>query len=228
MKKNLSITAFSMLLAAAFITGCSKDDTTPPVITLSGSSSVELVLNSPYTELGATANDAEDGAVTVSTSGSVNKDLVWPYVITYTATDKAGNTASETRNVRVYNQGETFAGTYNVIDSIVGTTLVYPYTQVIRVDSAVNNRIRFNKFGDYANNTNITATASGATFDIPFQTGLNIGTGSGCNVSDHTFQSVSNSFGTITNGFRFQYVDAIINGGTCNGSVSVNSNWVRQ
>jgi hypothetical protein len=229
MRKNLLIAASCIVLGGALITGCSKDDTSAPVISLNGSSSVTSVLNTAYTDPGATATDDEDGAITVTSSGTVNKDKVGTYVITYSAIDKAGNQASATRSVRVYNEGETFAGTYNVVDSIVGTALVYPYTQTISVDSTVNKKIHFNKFGNYANNTGITATSSGTTFDLPFQTATNIGSGSGtCDVGDHTFQGVANTFGTITNGFRFQYVDAVINGGSCNGSVTVNSNWVKQ
>lgn len=232
MRKNLILAASCLFLAGSLLTGCSKDDTTPPVITINGNSSVESILNQAYTDAGATASDDEDGTLTVTTSGTVNKDLAGSYVITYTATDKAGNQGSATRTVRVYNQAEVFAGTYNVVDSFPGTSLApYPYTQTIRVDSVTNLKLKFNKFADYANNTNIIANANSSvtSFDIPFQTAANIGTGTGCNVADHTFQSTANSFSRISSTtFRFTYVDAIINGGTCNASTTVNSYWVKQ
>lgn len=229
MKRNLLFAASCVLLAGSILTGCSKDDTTPPVITLTGASSINHVLNTAYTDAGATANDDEDGSIQVVTSGTVNKDLVGTYTITYTATDKAGNQSSATRSVRVYNEAEGFAGNYNVIDSIVGTTLVYPFTQTIRVDSTTNNRIRFNKFGDYANNTNIYAVRIGTKFEIPSQSAANIGSGSNpCNIADHTFQSDVATFTNLTStNFRFQYTDAVTTSG-CTGSVQVNSNWTKQ
>lgn len=233
MKKNLLIAASCLMIGGALLTGCSKDDTTPPVITLNGSSSVDLILNSAYTDQGATASDDEDGTITPIVSGSVNKDKVGSYVITYTATDKAGNQSSATRTVRVYNQAEVFAGNYNVVDSFPGTSVApYPYTQIISVDSTTNLRLKFNKFADYANNTGITATAASnlQSFDISLQTALAIGSGSGsCSIVDHRFNMNTGSFVKISATiFRFQYNDEIINSGTCNGSTTVNSYWVKQ
>ncbi|MGH1486824.1 MAG: immunoglobulin-like domain-containing protein, partial [Cellvibrionaceae bacterium] len=76
-------------------------DTTPPVITLNGAASITLTEGDSYTDAGATAIDARDGAVAVSSSGSVNTNAAGTYIITYTATDAAGNTATATRTVIV-------------------------------------------------------------------------------------------------------------------------------
>ena len=57
-----------------------------------------------YTELGATATDAEDGDLTASIviTGNVNADVVGTYTVRYNVTDSAGNAAAEvTRTVRV-------------------------------------------------------------------------------------------------------------------------------
>jgi hypothetical protein len=76
-------------------------DTTPPVITLNGASSITLECGvNTYTEAGATAVDDCDGAVSVVRSGSV-QDEPGTYTITYTATDASGNTATATRTVQV-------------------------------------------------------------------------------------------------------------------------------
>ena len=71
-------------------------DRTPPVITLVGSATVNHEQGTTYTDQGATATDAVDGSVPVSTSGSVGTDA-GTYTITYSATDSSGNTATATR-----------------------------------------------------------------------------------------------------------------------------------
>jgi len=76
-------------------------DTTAPVITLNGESSLILSAGTAYVDLGATANDATDGDVTVFTTGAVNSDVVSSYTLTYSASDAAGNNTSVTRTVNV-------------------------------------------------------------------------------------------------------------------------------
>ncbi len=76
-------------------------DVTPPVITLNGEANMTLEQNATYTEPGAVAVDSVDGRVPVSISGIVNTATVGHYVVTYSATDRAGNQARVTRNVAV-------------------------------------------------------------------------------------------------------------------------------
>ena len=76
-------------------------DTTPPTITLNGDATVSLVVGGSFTDPGATATDSVDGAVSVSTTGSVDTGTVGSYTLTYTATDTRGNTSSITRTVHV-------------------------------------------------------------------------------------------------------------------------------
>jgi len=71
-------------------------DTTPPVITLNGASSMTIEKGGVYTELGATTNE---GAI--STSGSVDTSTIGVYTITYSATDNAGNSANKARTINV-------------------------------------------------------------------------------------------------------------------------------
>ncbi|PKF63475.1 hypothetical protein CW745_01095 [Psychromonas sp. psych-6C06] len=78
-----------------------KKDTTAPVITITGANPLKHAYGSDYVELGATALDAVDGVVEVSVEGGVNIDMMNDYIITYTATDKAGNKATEKRTVSV-------------------------------------------------------------------------------------------------------------------------------
>lgn len=78
-----------------------SEDLTPPVITLQGVNPVSIPQGSVYTDKGATAIDDVDGAVTVSTSGTVNTEDVGTYTITYNAEDDAGNSTSKTRVVNI-------------------------------------------------------------------------------------------------------------------------------
>lgn len=78
-------------------------DTTAPVIALVGADTLTLDKGTPYVELGATAQDAEDGDITslIVTTGTVDTGLIGTYTITYTVTDAAGNSASVMRTVIV-------------------------------------------------------------------------------------------------------------------------------
>lgn len=56
-------------------------DTTLPVISLNGSSSVTVIQNETYSDAGATATDDRDGTVVVTTTGSVKTSTVGTYTI---------------------------------------------------------------------------------------------------------------------------------------------------
>jgi hypothetical protein len=224
----LSMLSVSMILSIVFLSSCSKDDTTPPVITLLGDASLEISLNTAsWADPGATASDDEDGTLTVTSdysSTNPNLNQVGTYTITYTATDAAGNVGSALRTIRVKNDAEGFAGDYNVHDTVPG--FVFNYTQTITVDETLNNRIHFSKFADYANNTGIYATRlANGSLEIPLQTATNIGTGTGCNVSDHQFSSVS--YTAIADGFILVYTDAVVTSG-CTGSTTGTATYTRQ
>ena len=176
MKKQLLLSATILLSAGIlFFTGCKKDDTSGPVITLNGSATEQSILNVAYTDPGATAEDNEDGVVAVTVSGKVDKDMAGPYTITYTASDAAGNTTTATRVVTVYNEASALAGNYQVYDSC-GVGAVYNYAQVITASTTLNKRILFNKFADYKNNTSIYADVTATTINLPAQTATAIGT----------------------------------------------------
>lgn len=75
-------------------------DTTPPVITLLGESPMSIEQGQEYEEPGATAEDDVDGVVDVTIEGSVD-DEPGDYVISYSASDTAGNRATAERIVTV-------------------------------------------------------------------------------------------------------------------------------
>ena len=76
-------------------------DRLAPAINLNESSVVRLVVGEAYTDAGATALDNIDGDITVTTSGTVDAGTPGEYTLTYTATDQAGNTTTETRTIIV-------------------------------------------------------------------------------------------------------------------------------
>lgn len=81
----------------------SVNDTTPPVLTLTGGNQVTLGQGQTYAELGVSAQDNVDGDISsqVQVSGTVNINQTGDYVLTYQVSDAAGNQASATRTVTV-------------------------------------------------------------------------------------------------------------------------------
>jgi predicted outer membrane repeat protein len=75
-------------------------DTTPPTITVNGPNPMTVECHTSFSDPGATANDSCAGSVAVTSSGSVNPNVVGTYTITYTATDGT-NTVTATRTVNV-------------------------------------------------------------------------------------------------------------------------------
>ncbi len=74
-------------------------DTTAPVITLNGASTINIDEGDTYNELGATT---DDGSTVVIDSSNVDTVNAGTYTVTYNATDAAGNVATEvTRTVIV-------------------------------------------------------------------------------------------------------------------------------
>lgn len=80
-------------------------DTTIPVITLNGSSVIDLTEGDAYSELGATASDNIDGDITANivTGGDVvDTNTAGTYLVTYNVSDASGNLANQvTRTVNI-------------------------------------------------------------------------------------------------------------------------------
>ncbi len=78
-------------------------DVTPPELVLLGEASLEIEAEEEYREEGCRAMDDCDGDLSgqVVAEGSVDNSAPGVYTVTYTVSDKAGNTASLTRQVTV-------------------------------------------------------------------------------------------------------------------------------
>ena len=76
-------------------------DTTPPVVTVSGVAEQTVECHASFSDDGATASDTCAGTLTVATTGTVDPNTVGDYILTYTAADVSGNSATNTRLVHV-------------------------------------------------------------------------------------------------------------------------------
>jgi len=127
-------------------------DTTVPVITLTGSSTINLIIAASYTDAGATASDNIDGDITshiVVAGDIVNTALAGTYVITYNVSDAHSNAAVQV------------ARTVNVSAApIVTHTLTYTASANGTITGSVSQTVN-----DGTSGTAVTAVAnSGAHF----------------------------------------------------------------
>jgi len=154
-------------------------DTTPPTITLTGSSTILHELATPYTDQGATANDNTDGDITLSIvvgGDTVNINAVGIYSITYNVVDAAGNAAAPiTRIVDIADRTApviTLAGA-NPLDHEVGTIFVDPgasATDIIEGDLSasigVTGTVDANTIGTYSLNYNVSDSSSNSAITV--------------------------------------------------------------
>jgi uncharacterized repeat protein (TIGR01451 family) len=80
-------------------------DTTPPVVTLQGSGTIVVLLNTSFIDPGAKWVDVIDGSGVANMSGSVNISVTGSYIITYTYTDAAGNTGNTVARTVIVTEG---------------------------------------------------------------------------------------------------------------------------
>jgi hypothetical protein len=227
----MRILSFCIIL---FLVSCAKEgdkdrDIAPPIVSINGSSPVNIFLNSVYTDQGATANDAVDGPVSVTadtSSTNPNADSIGTYTVKYTAKDNAGNKGYGYRTVIVENASSSYAGNYFV--TVMSATDTFTYNEIVWIDHNINNRIHFNDFGNFSNNSHISADIINGTMIVPQQYAINIGNDQGgqCDVCNHTFQSTSCTIDP--NGFTIIYDDQVTSPGLCSGTVSYTAVFIKQ
>lgn len=177
-KQILALSAFVMIGSALFMTGCSEDDTTAPVITILGDNPTVSLLNVTYVDAGATATDEKDGNLTSSivTTNEVNSTMAGSYQVNYSVSDEAGNAAIESRDVYVVD----LSGTYAVVDECPPSA-PSNYSDVLTVTGGTN--INWAKFANYQNGS-VNGTISGSTVTVPSQT---VACGAPGSVANRTF-----------------------------------------
>ena len=139
-------------------------DATIPVITLIGSSEVNINVGDVYSDAGATAQDNFDGDLTndIVTNNSVDTSVAGSYTVTYNVNDAAGNSANEV--VRSVNVLEPSLGCMSGISS-------FPYLEGFENSlggwtQASNDDINWsiNSNGTASNNTGPNSAAQGAYY----------------------------------------------------------------
>jgi hypothetical protein len=158
--------------------GAGVADTTAPVITLNGASTINLNVGDTYNELGATATDNIDGNLTSSivVTGSVNTSAVGTYTLNYNVSDAAGNTATQvSRTVNVsdgtapvislvgastinLNVGDA----YNELGATATDNVDGNLTSSIVISGTVNTAVA----GTYTRNYNVSDTAGNAAAQV--------------------------------------------------------------
>jgi len=159
-------------IAVLSFSACKEVDEIPPVITLIGPDSVIHVLNQPYIDQGAKALDDLEGDITskLYIKVNVNENKVGDYSVNFRVVDESGNEAAPvSRFVRVVNTSWKYSGLYDGYE-----TGVFPlqdecsYTSFVRIDSAVNDRIIFERFA-CDTLVNCIADISDTIIILPFQ-----------------------------------------------------------
>lgn len=220
MKKiTLLFAIFAIVASATFFTSCEVEDITKPVITLTDGEDVDVILGSTWDDPGYTATDDEDGDLTnsVVVEGVVNTNLTGTYEVTYTVTDVAGNVGTATRNVRVYNQVEDWAGTYSAVDSEDGNT--YPAeTRTVNFSTTVNKRLFFIKFSGRTDADPYgDVNTSAETVSMPSQDFMSGAAGSQQNMS----YAGSANLNSTTQVMNWTYTVALVGGSTTTNGTSV-------
>ena len=171
-------------------------DTEAPVIKLTGSSTVDLVVGATYTEAGATVTDNKDTALTATIAGAVDTATAATYTVTYNVTDAAGNAATEvTRTVNV--TVATVADTEAPVITLTGSSTVDLVVGDTYTDAGAT--VTDNK------DTGLTVTVIGATIDTSaagtYEITYNVTDAAG-NIADEKTRTV-----TVTDAVRFEAND---------------------
>jgi len=114
-----------------------ENDLTPPVITLNGESSVDVLLHDIYEEEGANATDNIDGNVSVLITGAVDIHNVGTYIIRYAAFDTTGNEAQINRTVNVVEEGDTLNATSHVLKTAYFSKREFEGNVIFSVDTSL-------------------------------------------------------------------------------------------
>ena len=175
MKKHLlAIASVAMIAGAISFSSCKKDDTTPPTITVSGGNSARtqslpaIAGQGTWTNPSATANDDKDGDISskITVSGTVDPNTEGTYTLTYSVSDAAGNTATQSITVNIVNDADFLNGAYGAHDTCQ-VTAPFNYNPTVNVSTTVNNALVINNFGAFGTGININGTLSGSNITIP-------------------------------------------------------------
>jgi len=154
------------------------EDTTIPVITITGDATVTVQVGDTYSDAGATALDNYDGDITSSivTVNNVDTDVVGQYTITYNVSDSSSNTATEvTRTVNVVDTTIpviTITGDATVTVQVgdtysdAGATALDNYDGDITEDIVTVNNVDTDVVGQYTITYNVSDSSSNTATEV--------------------------------------------------------------
>ncbi|MEY8849392.1 immunoglobulin-like domain-containing protein [Psychroserpens sp. XS_ASV72] len=219
----------------------SGPDTEAPVITLNGTSTVNLNIGDTYTELGATATDNVDGNLTSSIvigGDTVNTSIPDTYVVTYNVSDAAGNAASEVIRTVIVNPDTTAPVitlngastiTLNVGDTYVeqGATAVDNWDGDLTSSIVISGSVNTSVAGTYFVNYNVSDSSGNAanqvtrTVNVTADTTPPVIVLNGASVINLLVGDTYNEQGaTATDNLDGDLTSSIIIGGSVNTSVA--------
>lgn len=159
-----------------------------PIISLTNGTNYPLILNAPYAEPGYQAGDIEDGDLTaqVIVTGTVNKDSVGLYYVSYVVTDSEGLKDSVVRVVNVKNNLDFMNGSYTVTTTNLSTSATRSWITSIVASVSVNNMLRIFKVSDlFPANCDLTYNS---TKDSVFMAPQTFTITNGLGTVDHTLE----------------------------------------
>jgi hypothetical protein len=113
--------------------------TAPPIMALNGANPVNVMLNTPYVDAGATAYDmCAQASLTVTSNSTVNTSVLGTYTVTYSATTADGTPGTITRTVIV-----------STIPEFGPNVLIFDPTMT-NIQSQINSvfsQMQYNQFG---------------------------------------------------------------------------------
>jgi hypothetical protein len=114
------------------------DDNVAPVITILGDNPVEIVQNSVYVDVGASALDNVDGDLSGSiiVTNNVNSAVIGTQTVSYSVSDSVGNVATATRIVNVV--PEIVVDTFAPVITILGDNPVEIVQNSVYVDAGAS------------------------------------------------------------------------------------------
>jgi len=185
-----------------------------PTVSLNGNYTIDITLNQPFVDPGATAQDPEDGNITsqIVTYGSVNIDSTGNYPVSYVVYDSGGLKDSVTRTVRVFNSLNYLSGSWTCQTITPSTNVTTNWITTIQASATVDNRFLVFKIGDnFLANPFLDYNSSDTTISLTSQTFY---CQTAVDTSNHTFVGTGTitSQGqqkTITIDYTDSYFDAV-------------------
>ena len=185
-----------------------------PTVSLNGNYTIDITLNQPFVDPGATAQDPEDGNLTnqIVTYGTVNIDSAGNYPISYVVYDSGGLKDSVTRTVRVFNSLNYVSGSWTCKTITPSTNDTTNWITTIQASAVINNQFLVFKIGDnYLANPFLDYNSSDSTISLTSQTFY---CQTAVDTSNHTFVGTGKitfqgQQKTITIDYTDSYFDAI-------------------